>query len=83
VKSFQSAVTIAPQDATAYFNLGKALELRYIRSRRYVQQLRSWVSREPDRLAAIENYDKYIAMGGVYIDAARAGVARLNWIPAK
>ena len=36
-----------------------------------------------DRAAAIDNYNTYIAKGGPYSDAARAGVARLNWVPAK
>ncbi len=83
IKSFQAAIVIAPHDATAFFNLGKALELRYARSRRYVQQLRTWVSHEPDRVSALENYQKYIEMGGAYTDSARAGVARLMWIPGK
>lgn len=81
VKSFQSAVTIAPTDATGYFNLGKAMELRYSRSRRYVQQLRSWVSNESDRNAAMENYQRYLDLGGAYADAARAGLERLKWMP--
>lgn len=82
VKSFQSAVAIAPQDATGYFNLGKAMELRYSRSRRYVQQLRSWVSNEHDRNAAIDNYQRYLDLGGAYADAARAGLERLKWMPS-
>jgi VWFA-related protein len=81
VKSFQSAIAVAPGDATGYFNLAKALELRYTRSRRYVQQLRAWVAHEPDRAAAIQNYERYIELGGVYADSARAGLTRLKWMP--
>ena len=83
VKSFQSAVSVAPGEATAYFNLGKALELRFSRSRRYVQQLRRWVSNEADRTAAVENYQRYLDLGGGYADAARAGLERLKWMPSK
>jgi len=80
VKSFQSAVAVAPTDATGYFNLGKALELRYFRTRRYVQQFRRWVSNESDRSDAAQNYEHYIALGGVYSDAAREGLVRLKWV---
>jgi tetratricopeptide (TPR) repeat protein len=83
VKSFQSAVAIAPDDTTGYFNLGKALELRYFRSRRYVQQLRAWVANDRDRDASIANYQRYLEMGGPYADAARSGLERLKWMPSK
>ncbi|HZR23088.1 MAG TPA: VWA domain-containing protein [Vicinamibacterales bacterium] len=80
VKSFQQAVALAPQDETGYFNLGRALELRYVRSRRYVQQLRTWVSNEHDRTDAIENYRRCISIGGPFIEQAQAGLTRLNWM---
>ena len=80
VKSFQSAVAVAPTDATGYFNLGKALELRYFRTRRYVQQFRRWVSNESDRADAAQNYERYIELGGVYSNAAREGLVRLKWV---
>ena len=83
VKSFQSAIAVAPSGSTAYFNLAKALELRYARSRRYVQQLRTWVSHEADRESAIQNYERYLKLDGVYAESARAGLTRLKWLPAK
>ncbi len=55
VKSFREALTLAPGDANTYFNLGKAMELRYFKSRRYVDQLRRWVWNEADRNDAIDN----------------------------
>jgi VWFA-related protein len=81
VKSFQSASALAPDDANVYFNLGKAMELRYYRSRRYVSALRKWVSNEKDRAAAIANYERHVSLGGAYADSARAGMRRLNWAP--
>ena len=81
IKSFQSAMSLAPADPNAYFNLGKAMELRYFKSRRYVDQLRRWVSNEKDRAAAIENYQRHVDLHGVYADAARAGLQRLQWVP--
>jgi len=80
VKSFQTAVAVAPTDATGYFNLGKALELRYFRTRRYVQQFRRWMSNESDRADAAQNYERYIELGGAYSDAAREGLVRLKWV---
>jgi len=81
IKSFQAAVAIAPADPTGYFNLAKAIELRYFRSRRYVAQLRKWVANEGDRQTAIEHYERYLSLNGPYADAARAGLTRLNWVP--
>jgi VWFA-related protein len=81
VKSFGQAVAAAPGDAIGYFNLGKAMEMRYYRSRHYVQQLRTWVANESDRAGAMENYERYLAVGGPYGEAARAGLTRLNWTP--
>jgi tetratricopeptide (TPR) repeat protein len=83
IKSFRSALVIAPDDATAYFNLAKALELRYVKSRRYVEQLRRWVTNESDRTAAIENYRRHIDLGGAYAESARQGLQRLEWVPTQ
>jgi len=79
VKSFQDAVAVAPADGVGYFNLGRALEMRYAKSQRYVQQLRKWVSNDADRTAALENYKRYLEIGGPYAKDAQAGIARLSW----
>ena len=76
IKSFQGAIAAAPGESTSYFNLGKAMELRYFRSRRYVQQMRRWVASESDRTSAIENYQRYLAFGGPFAGAARDGLRR-------
>jgi tetratricopeptide (TPR) repeat protein len=81
VKSFQQAIAKAPEDGTGYFNLAKALELRYNRSRRYVQQTRTWFVSGADRDAAIENYERYLQIGGPFADSAREGLTRLQWTP--
>src|SRR5204863_9833159 len=62
IKSFQAAVAIAPSDPTGSFNLAKAFELRYFRSRRYVDKLRQWMANEDDRKAAIAAYERYLAL---------------------
>jgi tetratricopeptide (TPR) repeat protein len=79
VESFERAVAAAPSDAVGYFNLGKAAELRYWKSRRYVTQTRQWIANERDRTKAIDNYKRYLALGGPLESAARDGLSRLNW----
>jgi VWFA-related protein len=79
IKSFQEAITTAPEEATSYFNLARALEMRYVRSRRYVQQLRAWVTNEQDRAGAIENYRRYLQRGGPFASQAQDGLTRLRW----
>ncbi|HTK28220.1 MAG TPA: VWA domain-containing protein [Vicinamibacterales bacterium] len=80
VKSFEQAIALAPNETTSYFNLAKTLELRYVRTRRYVSQTRTWVANENDRANAIANYQKYLDMGGgPFSNSARDGLTRLNW----
>jgi len=81
VKAFQQAVTLAPQDPVGHFNLGRALEMRYNRNRRYVQQLGRWVTNEHDRTDAIAHYQECIKLGGAFAESAQEGVTRLNWTP--
>jgi VWFA-related protein len=79
VASFEKAIAAAPADGVGYFNLAKAFELRYLRSRRYVQQSRSWVSNSADRDNAMVNYRRYLEIGGPFENSAREGLARLGW----
>ena len=80
--AFQQAIEVAPAEAVGYFNLGRAFELRYFRTRRYNKQTKRWIADEKDRTAAIEHYQRYLAFGGPYTDAAREGVTRLKWAAA-
>jgi tetratricopeptide (TPR) repeat protein len=79
LQSFSHAVALAPQDSTGYFNLAKTLELRYLRTRRYVQQTRTWVANKADLENAIANYKRYLELGGPLENSAREGLARLGW----
>jgi len=81
IRSFETAISLAPNEPNVYFNLAKAMELRYVRSRHYVQQLRSWVSNDRDRQAAIENYRRHVEMNGPFTESARAGLQRLQFVP--
>jgi VWFA-related protein len=79
IASFQEATRAAPGEAVSYFNLGRAFELRYFRSRRYFQQTKRWIANEKDRTSALEHYERYLTFGGPYADAAREGITRLKW----
>jgi VWFA-related protein len=79
IASFKEAVRVAPGEAVSYFNLGRAFELRYFRTRRYNRQTQRWIADERDRTAATEQYERYLAFGGPYADAAREGITRLKW----
>jgi tetratricopeptide (TPR) repeat protein len=79
VQSFEEAVKSAPADPVGYFNLGKACELRYWKFRRYVSQTRQWMANGNDRSKAIDNYKRYLEIGGPLENAARDGLARLDW----
>ena len=79
IAAFQTAVAAAPNEAVSYFNLGRAYELRYFRSRRYFKQTGKWIADEKDWKAANENYERYLTFGGPYADAAREGITRLKW----
>jgi VWFA-related protein len=79
VRSFEQAIALAPDDAVGYFNLGKTLEIRYRKSRRFVLQTREWVANENDRRNAIANYEHYLKLGGPFENSAREGLERLNW----
>jgi VWFA-related protein len=81
VGSFQQAVAAAPQEGTAYFNLAKTLELRYRKSRHYIKQMGRWIGNEHDRATAIDNYERYLEIGGPFEDPAREGLSRLSWVP--
>jgi VWFA-related protein len=78
VKSFQQAVEAAPGDGLGYFNLGKAFELRYFKSRRYVSG--TWTANESDRQKAITAYQEYLKIGGPFADSATAELQRLEYL---
>jgi VWFA-related protein len=79
IVSFKKAAAAAPSDPTAYFNLGKAHELRYARSQRYVESLRTWVSSDEIRRQAEHYYQQCIKLGGPYALEAADAISRLAW----
>ena len=79
IDAFTKAAVAAPDDALAHLNLGRAYELRFTRSRRYVTSQRRWVVDEGDRRKAAEHYQHYVRIGGPYVNAATDGLQRLEW----
>ncbi len=79
LQSFSHAIALAPQESIGYFNMAKALELRYVKTRRYVQQTRTWAANKSDLENAIANYTRYLELGGPLENSAREGLARLGW----
>lgn len=77
---FEKSIAVSPNNAAAYFNLGKALELRYYGSRRYVDATRTWQANEPDRTRAAAAYERCVALGGPFAADAREGLTRLEWM---
>jgi VWFA-related protein len=81
IDAFHKAASAAPSDPIAYYNLGRAYQMRYQRTLRTVGQRgeagRSVADR--DRQSALENYKKHVALGGTHADQAREAISLLNW----
>jgi import receptor subunit TOM70 len=85
VNAFDAATRVAPKEGIGYFNLGRALEARYMRARSRVvgsKLLRgAIIANGHDRDEAIENYRHAIELGGPFVDAAQAALKRLGAKP--
>jgi tetratricopeptide (TPR) repeat protein len=80
IKVFNDAIALAPKETISYFNLAKALEMRYFEKRRHLEMM-GWATgaaEERDRQKALTTYRQYLELGGPYGDLAREGMARLN-----
>jgi len=78
--SFKRATEANPKESLAYFNLARTYELRYYRMRRFSQQEARWVANPADVRVAIENYQRYLKLGGPYEDQAKLALERLEWV---
>jgi VWFA-related protein len=79
IEAFSRAAAAAPSEPLAYFNLGRAYELRFARGQRFVSSQRRWTSSDEDRRKAAEAYGKYLAIGGPYATQAAEALGRLEW----
>ena len=79
IEAFSRAAAAAPSEPLAYFNLGRAYELRFARGQRFVSSQRRWTSSDEDRRRAAEAYEKYLEIGGPYTTQAAEAISRLEW----
>ena len=79
IAAFTRAAGAAPDEPLAYFNLGRAYQMRHARDTRYVASQRRWISPENDRRQAIEHYKRYLQLGGPYSTQASEAISMLEW----
>jgi tetratricopeptide (TPR) repeat protein len=79
IDSFARATAIAPDDGLGYFNLGRALQMRMLKSQRYVREIKKWIGGEQDRRRATAALEKYLQLGGPFAAQARQALSSLAW----
>ena len=79
IAAFTRAAESAPDEPLAYFNLGRAYQMRHARDTRYVASQRRWVAPEDDRRKAIQHYQRYLQLGGPYTSQANEAISMLEW----
>lgn len=80
IDTFKRATDVKPEDALAYFNLGRTYELRYVKTRRYSQSEARWISNRADLGNAIASYEQYVKLGGPFATQAREAIQNLQWL---
>lgn len=78
--TFRKATNANPDDALAYFNLGRTYQLRYFKTRRYSQTEGRWLANAADIKNAIASYQQYLKLGGPYEAEAREAMNNLQWV---
>jgi VWFA-related protein len=79
IESFEAATKAAPADALGYFNLGRTLQMRWVKAQRYDRQREQWIGPDDDRKRAAAAYQKYLDLGGPYEAQAKQALAALAW----
>jgi VWFA-related protein len=80
IDAFKRAIAVAPKDGLAYFNLGRAYHLLYVRILRSTgTSMAARALGDHDRQQAIDAYRKYIELGGQYVQQAKDALTALNW----
>jgi VWFA-related protein len=79
IESFSHATTVAPQDGLGFFNLGRAYQMRALKFQRYDSARERWVGGESDTEKAQAAYEKYIQIGGPYVQQAKEALQVLAW----
>ena len=79
IRSFTRATAADATDSLGFFNLARAYQMRAAQSQRFDSTLQKWVGGETDTKKAVENYTKYIDMGGPYVQQAKQALQALAW----
>lgn len=80
IAAFRRAIAAAPDDGLAYFNLGRAYQLLYVRVLRSTgTSTAARMLGDHDRQQAIAAYRTYLEIGGQYVQQARDALTALNW----
>jgi Tfp pilus assembly protein PilF len=79
IDSFDAATKAAPQEALGWFNLGRTLQMRWLKAQRYDRQRERWIGPDDDRKHAAAAYQKCLDLGGPYDQQARQALAALAW----
>jgi VWFA-related protein len=77
---FKKAADANPDDALAYFNLGRTYELRYFKMRRYIPADGQWMGNRQDIKDAVASYERYLKLGGPFSAQARNALQNLQWL---
>jgi tetratricopeptide (TPR) repeat protein len=79
IDSFDAATRIAPREALGWFNLGRTLQMRWLRAQRYDKIRERWIGPDDDRKRAAEAYQKCLDIGSPYDQQARQALTALAW----
>ena len=79
ISTFRKAAVAKPDDALAFFNLGRTYELRYFKRRRYSPTDARWLADPADIKSALASYEQYVKLGGPYETQARTAIHNLQW----
>jgi len=79
IASFEEATRVAPDDGLGYFNLGRGYQMRAVKFQRYDSARERWVGGESDTKKAQAAYQKYIRIGGPFVQQAKEALQALAW----
>jgi len=79
IESFQKATAVAPADGLGYFNLGRGYQMRAVKFQRYDSARERWVGGEADTKKAQAAYQKYLQIGGPFVQQAKEALQALAW----
>ena len=79
IESFTHATAAAPEDGLGFFNLGRAYQMRSVKAQHFDSAREKWVGGEGDTKKAQGAYEKYIQIGGPFVQQAKEALQALAW----